>query len=276
MKKLVVMIVTAMLLCSCSAKESKKEKVEKPEGTIQKEYEAPNDFKDNCIFGEFDKFNSYASENGLGGTMIWLEGSYDEIEEITINNQKGYYTQFKDSDNHLWILLLDLDMYSGIETFESLINHPLVVTGSYSGYSKKYNMPAFNMKSLFDKQSGITVNSTLFKLTNEETIISNEETKENNNETSNEIDENTIRPEIKEAIDSFEVFIDEYCAFMVKYSESDGKDLSLLTDYASFISKLADMESKMDKLEEDFTEAESYYYAEVSLRCSQKLLEASR
>lgn len=282
MKKLIIMFIVMTLLCSCSKKQPEQEEpVEETKTAEVTEYEVPNSFKDNCVFGEFDKFNSYASENGLAGTMIWLEGSYDEIEALTIENQKGYITQFKDADNHKWLLLLDLDLYNSIETFESLLNHPLVVIGAYQGYSDKYNMPAFNMKALFDKQTGLTLSSTLFRITNEDTVTDNSSSTvdtQTNESTDNteEIDENVIRPEIKEAIDSFEAFIDEYCAFMVKYSESDGKDLSALADYANFIAKLADMESKMDKLEEDFTEAESYYYAEVSLRCSQKLLEASR
>lgn len=282
MKKLILIFVVMMLLCSCSKKETEKVEVtENVEVVEEKEYEVPNSFKDNCVFGEFDKFNSYASENGLAGTMIWLEGSYDKVEDIIVENQKGYITKFKDTDNHEWLLLLDLDLYNSIDTFNSFLDHPLIVIGSYQGYSEKYDMPSFNMKALFDKQSGITLSSTLFRVTNQDTDTSNKdlitETQTEEPEDNSEVvDENVIRPEIKEAIDSYEAFVDEYCAFMIKYNESDETNLTLLADYASFISKLYDMASKMDKLEEDLTEAESFYYAEVSLRCTQKMLEASR
>ncbi len=84
--------------------------------------------------------------------------------------------------------------------------------------------------------------------------------------------ENGIRPEIKEAIDSYEEFVDEYCSFMESY---DATDFSLLSKYAALLSKEAEMTEKFDSLEKDLTDAESLYYTEVSLRCSQKLLKSA-
>lgn len=103
----------------------------------------------------------------------------------------------------------------------------------------------------------------------EETNIT-EETKEETQVNSDE-----IRPEVKEAIDAYETYVDEYCAFMKKYIESNGNDLSLYADYAKFVSKLADMGNKMEDLEGDLTDAEAKYYAEVMLRCSNKLVEVA-
>ena len=91
-----------------------------------------------------------------------------------------------------------------------------------------------------------------------------EETKEN--------DSSVIRPEIKAAIDSYEVFVDEYCEFMKKYASSSDTS-SMLLDYAQYTTKLADMEAKMDAIEnENLNVAEDQYYSDVLLRCSQKLL----
>lgn len=88
------------------------------------------------------------------------------------------------------------------------------------------------------------------------------------------VSDNTIRPEIKEAIEAYESFIDEYCDFMVKYSESNGTDLSILADYVKFMGKLEEYEKKMDALEEDLTDAEYWYYIEVLNRCNEKMLKA--
>ena len=85
--------------------------------------------------------------------------------------------------------------------------------------------------------------------------------------------EDVIRPEIKEAIDAYEEFVDEYCIFMEEYNDSDSADFEMLAAYAEFVSKLADMETKMDRLEDDLSEAESLYFTQVMLRCSQRLLE---
>lgn len=92
--------------------------------------------------------------------------------------------------------------------------------------------------------------------------------------TNNIIDASTLRPEIKEAIDSYEVFVDEYCEFMKTYDESNAAQL---LQYSNYLMKAADMLSKFEKIEnEELTERESMYYAEVSLRCSQKMIEASK
>lgn len=88
------------------------------------------------------------------------------------------------------------------------------------------------------------------------------------------ISDTTIRPEIKEAIDAYESFIDEYCEFMVKYSESNGTDLAILADYVKFMGKLEEYERKMDALEDDLTDAEYWYYIEVLNRCNEKMLKA--
>ena len=80
---------------------------------------------------------------------------------------------------------------------------------------------------------------------------------------------------MKEAIDAYEDFVDEYIAFMEKYEDSDGSDLSLLLDYTNFMSKLTDYTDKMEKMEDDMTDAETIYYLEVMNRCNEKIIKAA-
>lgn len=83
--------------------------------------------------------------------------------------------------------------------------------------------------------------------------------------------DNEIRPEIKEAIDSYEGFIDEYCAFMEKY---DSSDYSMLTQYLKLVEKELEMTRQFEAItDSDLTTAESLYYTEVNLRCTQKMLQ---
>lgn len=85
-----------------------------------------------------------------------------------------------------------------------------------------------------------------------------------------------MRPDFKNAMDSYETFMGEYCDFMAKYNESDGSDLSLLSDYASFLSQYAEMAESFEAWDsEDLTDAETAYYLEVQTRVSQKLLEVA-
>ena len=99
-----------------------------------------------------------------------------------------------------------------------------------------------------------------------------EEIKEEDSEV---VSSDLIRPEMKEAIDAYEDFVDEYIAFMEKYGDSDGNDLSLLLDYTNFMSKLTDYTDKMEKMEDDMTDAEMVYYLEVMNRCNEKIIKAA-
>lgn len=99
-----------------------------------------------------------------------------------------------------------------------------------------------------------------------ETIPSN-----NNNNT------NGIGKEFKQAMDSYETFMDEYIAFMKKYQNSNGTDMSLLTDYSKYMSKYAQVCEDFAKWENaDINTAEMTYYLEVQTRVSKKLLEVAQ
>lgn len=87
------------------------------------------------------------------------------------------------------------------------------------------------------------------------------------------IDQNTIRPEIKDAIDTYEEFIDEYCAFLEAY---DSSNASQVLQYTSFLAKYAELSLKFEAIgDEELTNAEAAYYADVSLRCADKIVKHS-
>lgn len=113
--------------------------------------------------------------------------------------------------------------------------------------------------------TAVTEETTTEKTTTEEVTAAGQES----------ASDDAIRPEIKEAIDSYEAFVDEYSEFMKKYNSSDDS-LSMLGDYLKYAEKSLEMAKEFEDIEnEELTEAESLYYSEVLLRCSQKLLEAA-
>ena len=87
--------------------------------------------------------------------------------------------------------------------------------------------------------------------------------------------EDGIRPEFKAAMDSYEAFFDEYVAFMKEYAEStDAAGMS--TEYLTMMQQyLETMEAMQELGEEELSDQEAVYYAEVSLRISQKLMEVA-
>lgn len=95
-------------------------------------------------------------------------------------------------------------------------------------------------------------------------------------ETTSQVDASGIRPEFKAAMDSYEKFFDEYCAFMKKYKESNNAS-SMLADYTKYMAQYTDMMAKLDAVDEnELSSEEALYYAEVSNRISSKLLEVAQ
>lgn len=86
-----------------------------------------------------------------------------------------------------------------------------------------------------------------------------------------------MRPEFKEAMDSYEAFMNEYCDFMKKYAESDGTDIGLLADYTDYMSKYADVVEDFETWDsEEMNTAETAYYLDIQTRIYKKLLEVSQ
>ncbi len=101
---------------------------------------------------------------------------------------------------------------------------------------------------------------------------------ENNEQTNTTTPNNSteIRKDFKDAMDSYEKFMDEYITFMEKYKNSNGTDLSLLTDYTQYLQKYTDMVSSFQKWgSENLNTEETKYYLEVQTRVSKKLIDAS-
>lgn len=94
-------------------------------------------------------------------------------------------------------------------------------------------------------------------------------------DSSSELDANGLRPEFKEAMDSYEAFMDEYVEFMKAY-EQNPSDLTLLAKYADYMVKYSDLCDDFDKWDdEEMNDAETSYYIAVQSRVTQKLLEVA-
>lgn len=86
-----------------------------------------------------------------------------------------------------------------------------------------------------------------------------------------------MRPEFKEAMDSYEAFMNEYCEFMKKYAASDGTDAGLLADYADYMRKYADAVEAFEAWDsEEMNIIEAAYYLEVQTRISKNLLDVAQ
>ncbi|MBR5521178.1 MAG: hypothetical protein IKU54_04195 [Oscillospiraceae bacterium] len=88
---------------------------------------------------------------------------------------------------------------------------------------------------------------------------------------------NGIRPEIKEALDSYEKFFDDYIVFINKYKTANSTEaISLMSDYARYMAQFAETMEAMEGMENiEMSDEEIIYYMEVTSRISRKLLAAA-
>lgn len=80
--------------------------------------------------------------------------------------------------------------------------------------------------------------------------------------------------EFRAWVDSYEKFMNEYVEFMKKYMESDGTDLSLAADYATYVSEYAEFMEASENVNADSLSVEDYqYYLDANKRVLEKLSE---
>ncbi|MCR5041166.1 MAG: hypothetical protein K6C36_03575 [Clostridia bacterium] len=93
-------------------------------------------------------------------------------------------------------------------------------------------------------------------------------------EAEEEIDASGVRPEIKEIIDGYETFIDQYIAFMTAFYSGSIHDYFARSDMQRSYS---DWGIKFRNIEDDYdlTAKEEQYYIMVSNRCMKKISEYS-
>ena len=97
---------------------------------------------------EYDKFNSYASENGLGDTLIYIDG-------IVLNQ-----TIFDNSDSEIPLLALVVEQEDGNRWSVSVPSNNKIeriegknvrIFGTYMGFSDVMNLPAMGVVSCDDE-----------------------------------------------------------------------------------------------------------------------------
>lgn len=177
------------------------------------------------------------------------------------------------------VIVADDGSYVDPEDTEALKNY--VVTGQSIA-------PNTELKLTFDKDSDGVEYDNLVESQNIEEIeltvkrlstdsVSDKKTDETTKSATTEKSEDLVdgmRPEFKAAMDSYENFMNEYVNFMKKYM-ADPSDMSLLMDYADYMSKYSDFVEDFEEWEDDddMNAAETAYYIDVQARVSKKLLE---
>lgn len=125
-----------------------------------------------------------------------------------------------------------------------------------------------DIDALYNKET-TTATTTAKQTTTHQTTAQKTKTTTAKSEKSTGVDKN-----FKEAMDSYENFMNDYVDFIKKYQKSNGNDPQLISDYADYMKKYVDLSEKFEKWEsEDLNTEETKYYIDVQARVTKKLLE---
>lgn len=163
-----------------------------------------------------------------------------------------------------------------------------------AGYKNDYQKTSYSFTAFDDNDSELTIyfmdsvkkmdirlysidsDSNSKNWDKDEDATSSESTDNTISDTSDEELVDGMRPEFKEAVDSYVEFMDAYVEFVEKYQAEDSPDAEMLKDYADYVSKLSEVNDKFDALDDgDMNDAESTYYINAQLDINKKLLELS-
>lgn len=195
------------------------------------------------------------------------EDLYDDTDELVESGEDNLsYSEYSDVWSNMYEEYSDSwsAMYKAYSDAWGTIykNYTNVWSGFYNDNTNVEKL----LKKAAEEKTETESEETTSK---EETIVE----EENESDSTELVD--GMRPEFKEAMDSYEAFYDEYCDFMVKY-KANPTDTKLIAEYADMMKKIVDMDEKFKAWENnDLNNEELKYYIEVSSRIVQKMLDVA-
>lgn len=103
---------------------------------------------------EFSRYNSNASENGLGGTMIYLLCTIDKIEYLDTDAGKVIIGYITDDSNNNWLTLMHTTALVDKNEYNNIVGKPITLLGKYEGFSETEKMPVVNLYKLRANDTG--------------------------------------------------------------------------------------------------------------------------
>lgn len=236
-------------------------------------FSVPDYYKEEQVNESLISFGVYEEETSVS----LLRFMYGEIsEKITYDQLEDVCDQAMDS------------LANSLEDCEVLASEDISIAG-WTGKSFSLSGPDVNgvatfIIDLINGKRAIEIifvqdeNSKYDYLSDYEKIINSAvlapEEAQNTEPTPSQTPSDNIRPDFKQAMDSYEKFFDEYIAFMKEYQTSDNP-LGMITEYLEFMTQYSEaMEDLQNMDATSMTPAESAYYTEVMLRINQKLYDS--
>ena len=106
---------------------------------------------DGYAYADFARFNSYNSDNGLGGTPIYLSGKIKDIQPVKeYGSEYSLAIMVDDSDGYQWYMrcICSKSKYDTLKV--DLLGKDGVIYGTYAGYSGVTNRPMMDILRVVD------------------------------------------------------------------------------------------------------------------------------
>lgn len=103
---------------------------------------------------DFSKYNSNASENGLGGTKIYLLCTIDRIEYLDTDAGKIIIGYITDDSNKNWLTIMHTTALVDKNEYNNIIGKPIILLGKYEGFSGTEKLPVVNLYKLRVNDTG--------------------------------------------------------------------------------------------------------------------------
>ncbi len=112
---------------------------------------------DGYAYADFARFNSYNSDNGLGGTPIYLYGTIKDVQAVKQNGSVyGVAVMVDDSDGYQWYMRCNCNKANFDALKSELKGKKANIFGTYAGYSGVTNRPMMDMARLVDADGNDT------------------------------------------------------------------------------------------------------------------------
>lgn len=220
----------------------------------------------NELVNTIEKYNTKRGKVGYNYdknsfTMDLIIGSKNDfMRYIEKNKKKGYDLEEE----------FDGQVYKAKNRNNNLLSLKIKYTNKASNYYAKSSMMTVTIKKEESKEEKEKQELEAKRKADTEAKEAEEEQKEKEKkeqeQKKTEAKTNTIDPQFKKAMDSYESAMKEYSSFMKKYTSSSNP-VSMMTDYNRIMEKYTNANNEFNKIKkESLNSAELAYYLEVQSR----------
>lgn len=221
----------------------------------------------NELVNTIEKYNTKRGKVGYNSgkdrfTMDLLIGSKNDfMRYIEKNKKKGYDLEQE----------FDGEVYKAKNRNNNLLSLKIKYTNKASNYYAKSSMMTVTIKKEESKEEKEKQELEAKRKADTEAKEAEERAKkqkaeEEQEQKKTEAKTNTIDPQFKKAMDSYESAMKEYSSFMKKYTSSSNP-VSMMTDYNRIMEKYTNANNEFNKIKkESLNSAELAYYLEVQSR----------